>query len=99
MKKRYYAIKDNKIVSNIDIAPFSKEAMDNFCNEKGFSDWFELDEQGVLSFFGFGRTECHLLKGEEVRKYEVKPFGKSSHIILPQKARGMTVTVVFPKKI
>jgi len=47
--KRYYAIKDNKIVSNIDVAPFSKEAMDRFCNEKGFDGWFELDEEGALS--------------------------------------------------
>lgn len=49
MGKRYYAIKDNKIVTNIDVAPFSKEAMNKFCNEKGFDGWFELNKEGVLS--------------------------------------------------
>lgn len=51
MTNRYYAIyaiRDNKIVTNIDICPFSKEAMDKFCKEQGFDGWFELTPHGVL---------------------------------------------------
>ena len=45
---RYFAIKDNKIVSEISCIPFSKENMDKFCKDFGFDDWIELTEDAVL---------------------------------------------------
>ncbi len=49
MAKRYYATKNNKVVSNISVSPFSKEAMDKFCEEQGYDNWFELDYEGALT--------------------------------------------------
>lgn len=42
MRNRYYAIKNHKIVDEIDVAPFSEERMNKWCEEKEFDGWFEL---------------------------------------------------------
>lgn len=54
MKNKYYSIKDNKIVGEIDVCPFSKTAMDKFCEEMGFDGWFVVDKKGALKLMGLG---------------------------------------------
>lgn len=46
---KYFAIKDNKIVSRIDTAPFSKENMDKLCKDFGYDTWFELDSDAAIA--------------------------------------------------
>ena len=52
MKPRHYAIKNNEVVCYIDIAPFSPQKMDEFCKEKGYDGWFELNEEAALILLG-----------------------------------------------
>lgn len=52
--KRRFAIRDNQLITTIDVAPFSKERMDEACKERGFDGWFELDEAGALMLLQVG---------------------------------------------
>jgi len=53
--KRIYAIKNNKIVCNIDVSPFSIESLNKLCIEKGFDGWFELDIIGACQLMQIDR--------------------------------------------
>lgn len=48
MKERYYGIKNHKIMSNIDVAPFSIKHMDEWAKKCGYDGWIELDKKGAL---------------------------------------------------
>ena len=52
---KYFAIKDHKILSTLDITPFSVKRMDEFCKQCRCDDWFELDDESILKLFGGGK--------------------------------------------
>ena len=94
------------------VTAMNKEKIKNIILEevKDFGDEIELmtiiagifaekDNQRKPIWDDIFSSEYHHIRGEEIRKVIVKPFGKSAHVILPQKARGMIVTIVFPKYI
>ena len=55
MKNKYFVISNNKIVNEIDIAPFSPRKMDELVAKEGWDGWFELDEDGALMLMNLKR--------------------------------------------
>lgn len=55
MAEKHFAIKNNKIIANIDVAPFSPRKMDKFCAEQGWDGWFTLDADGALKLMGLDK--------------------------------------------
>jgi len=49
MKKRYYGIKNHKIVATMDISPFSVARMNAFAKQCGYDGWIELNKKSALT--------------------------------------------------
>jgi hypothetical protein len=55
-KYKTFAINNNEIVCEIDVAPFSEEALDEFCVKQGFDGWVYNSPKSAMVLMGIRRA-------------------------------------------